>query len=164
MAPRPTGPPPPSAPSLAALKRRRAAGLAPFTVMCCDNLPGNGAVTRDAVIGLARLSDPAFADWIAGNVAFPNAMVDRITPATGERERAMAAGFGIDDPVPVTCEPFRQWVLEDQFPAGRPALEEVGVTFTSDVHSYERMKIRILNGGHAVIAYSGALLGRVHRA
>jgi mannitol 2-dehydrogenase len=144
----------------AALRARRAAGAAPFTVMCCDNLPGNGDVTRDAVVGTARLSDADLADWIAGNVAFPNAMVDRITPATGDRERAMAASFGLDDPVPVTCEPFRQWVLEDSFPSGRPALEEVGVTFTSDVHAYERMKIRILNGGHAVIAYSGALLGR----
>lgn len=144
---------------VAALSRRRGAGAQPFTVMSCDNLPGNGQVTRDAVVGLAQLSDPALAGWIVGNVAFPNAMVDRITPATGGRERGIAAGFGIDDPVPVTCEPFRQWVLEDHFPAGRPRLEEVGVTFASDVHSYERMKIRILNGGHAVIAYSAALMG-----
>ena len=112
-----------------------------------------------AVVGLARLSDPAFADWIAANVAFPNGMVDRITPATGPRERAMAADFGLaDDPVPVTCEPFRQWVLEDNFPAGRPALEKVGVTFTPHVHAYETMKIRILNGGHAIIAYPGGLM------
>ena len=145
-----------------ALKKRRAAGVAPFTVMSCDNLPGNGGVTRDAVVGTARLSDPDLADWIAGHVAFPNAMVDRITPATGDRERAIAAEFGLHDPVPVTCEPFRQWVLEDKFTLGRPALEDVGVTFTDDVHSYERMKIRILNGGHAIIAYAGALLGRTY--
>ncbi|NGQ91693.1 mannitol dehydrogenase family protein [Rhodobacter sp. HX-7-19] len=144
---------------LAALKARRAAGLAPFTVMSCDNLPGNGHVTRAAVAGLARLSDPALADWVETEVAFPNGMVDRITPATGPRERAMAAAFGLaDDPVPVTCEPFRQWVLEDNFPAGRPALEKVGVTFTPHVHAYEAMKIRILNGGHAIIAYPGGLM------
>ena len=143
---------------LAALKARRAAGGVPFTVMSCDNLPGNGHVTRDAVVGLARVSDPDLADWVAAHVAFPNGMVDRITPATGPRERALAAKFGLDDPVPVTCEPFRQWVLEDHFPAGRPPLEAVGVTFTADVHAYEAMKIRILNGGHAIIAYPGGLL------
>ncbi len=144
---------------IAALKARRAAGTPPFTVMSCDNLPGNGHVTEAAVVGLARLSDPALADWIKANVAFPNGMVDRITPATGPRERAMAAAFGLgDDPVPVTCEPFRQWVLEDNFPAGRPPLEKVGVTFTSHVHAYEAMKIRILNGGHATIAYPGGLM------
>ncbi len=144
---------------LAALKARRAKGIVPFTVMSCDNLPGNGHVTRAAVAGLARLSDPTLADWVEAEVAFPNGMVDRITPATGPRERAMAAAFGLaDDPVPVTCEPFRQWVLEDHFPAGRPPLEKVGVTFTDHVHAYEAMKIRILNGGHAIIAYPGGLL------
>jgi len=144
---------------LAALKARRAAQVPAFTVMSCDNLPGNGDVTRAAVAGLARLSDPALADWVETEVAFPNGMVDRITPATGPRERAMAAGFGLgEDPVPVTCEPFRQWVLEDHFPAGRPPLEKVGVTFTPHVHAFEKMKIRILNGGHAIIAYPGGLM------
>ncbi|MBL9048264.1 MAG: hypothetical protein JNK34_13310 [Tabrizicola sp.] len=104
------------------------------------------------------LSDPALADWISAHVAFPNGMVDRITPATGPRERAMAASFGLQDPVPVTCEPFRQWVVEDHFPLGRPALDKVGVTFTPQVHAFEMMKIRILNGGHATIAYPGGLL------
>ncbi|GAB1478956.1 mannitol dehydrogenase family protein [Paracoccaceae bacterium] len=151
---------------IAALRARRAAGTPPFTVMSCDNLPGNGHVTRAAVTGLARLSDPGFADWIAANVAFPNGMVDRITPATGPRERALAAEFGLDDPVPVTCEPFRQWVVEDNFPQGRPPLEKVGVTFTPHVHAFEMMKIRILNGGHATIAYPGGLMGieYVHQA
>lgn len=152
---------------LAALKARRAAGLPPFTVMSCDNLPGNGEVTRAAVAGLARLSDPALADWVEAEVAFPNGMVDRITPATGPREREMAAGFGLaNDPVPVTCEPFRQWVVEDNFPQGRPPLEKVGVTFTPHVHAFEKMKIRILNGGHATIAYPGGLMGieYVHQA
>lgn len=142
---------------IAALKARRTAGVAPFTVMCCDNVPHNGHVTRDAVVGLARLSDPDLAGWIADTVAFPNSMVDRITPATGPRERAMAAAFGLDDAVPVTCEPFRQWVMEDNFPAGRPALETVGVTFTDAVDRFETMKIRILNGGHAIIAYPAGL-------
>ena len=152
---------------VAALKARRAAGIASFTVMSCDNLPGNGHVTHDAVIGLARLSDPELADWIEANVAFPNGMVDRITPATGPREREMAARFGLgDDPVPVTCEPFRQWVVEDHFPTGRPALDKVGVTFSDQVHAFEMMKIRILNGGHAIIAYPGGLMGieYVHEA
>lgn len=145
---------------VAALKQRKSARVKPFTVMSCDNLPGNGNVAKAAVVGLARLSDPALAEWIEQNVAFPNGMVDRITPATGPRERTMAAAFGLsDDPVPVTCEPFRQWVLEDHFPAGRPAWEKVGVTFTDHVHAFETMKIRILNGGHAIIAYPGGIKG-----
>jgi len=144
---------------VAALKLRRASDTPPFTVMSCDNLPGNGTVTRAAVVGLARLSDPALADWIDTHVSFPNGMVDRITPATGARERALAASFGLaDDPVPVTCEPFRQWVVEDHFPQGRPPFEQVGVTFSDHVHAYEAMKIRILNGGHAIIAYPGGLM------
>lgn len=147
---------------IAALKARRAAGIAPFTVMCCDNVPHNGHVTRDAVTGLCRLSDPELADWITAYVAFPNSMVDRITPATGPRERAMAAALGLEDAAPVTCEPFRQWVMEDNFPAGRPALEKVGVTFTPHVDRFETMKIRILNGGHAIIAYPGGLAGIEH--
>ncbi|MBN9046069.1 MAG: mannitol dehydrogenase family protein [Rhizobiales bacterium] len=142
-----------------ALKLRRAAGVEPFTVMSCDNIPGNGHVAKDAVAGLAKLSDPDFADWIAANVAFPNAMVDRITPATGAREREFAAKeFGVEDGWPVFCEVFKQWVVEDHFPTGRPALEKVGVTFTDQVAAYELMKIRILNGGHAAIAYPGGLL------
>jgi mannitol 2-dehydrogenase len=143
---------------LAALRARHAAGTPPFTVMSCDNLPGNGHVTRATVTGLARLQDAGLADWVDANVAFPNGMVDRITPATGDRERAMAASFGLNDPVPVTCEGFRQWVLEDHFPMGRPALEKVGVTFTTQVHAFEAMKIRILNGGHAIIAYPSGLM------
>ncbi|MBP2236685.1 mannitol 2-dehydrogenase [Sinorhizobium kostiense] len=144
---------------LAGLAERRARGIAPFTIMSCDNIPGNGEVTRAAVSGLARLSDPAFADWIDVNVAFPNGMVDRITPATGAREIGIVASdYGIDDAWPVFCEEFKQWVLEDHFPQGRPALEEVGVQFVPDVAPYEHMKIRILNGGHAAIAYPAALL------
>jgi len=144
---------------VAGLMRRRAAGVPPFTVMSCDNLPGNGHVTANAVAGLAALVDPALAAWIGDSVAFPNGMVDRITPATTDRERALVAqAFGIVDALPVFCEAFRQWVLEDRFTSGRPALERVGVTFVPDVRPYELMKIRILNGGHATIAYPAALL------
>ncbi|PQM26972.1 mannitol dehydrogenase [Sphingopyxis lindanitolerans] len=152
---------------VAALRARRDAGIVPFTVLSCDNLPGNGDVARAAVVGLARLSDPGLAAWIDTHVAFPNAMVDRIAPATGPRECAMAAAFGLgDDPVPVTCEPFRQWVIEDRFSAGRPALEKAGVTFSPRVHDFETMKIRILNGGHAILGYPAELLGieYVHEA
>ncbi|HEV7306826.1 mannitol dehydrogenase family protein [Ensifer sp.] len=144
---------------VAGLKARRAANVPPFTVMSCDNIPGNGEVTHAAVSGLARLVEPAFADWIDANVAFPNSMVDRITPATGAREIGIVADdYGIEDAWPVFCEEFKQWVLEDHFPLGRPALEKVGVQFVPDVAPYEHMKIRILNGGHAAIAYPAALL------
>jgi mannitol 2-dehydrogenase len=144
---------------LAGLLARRAAGIQPFTVMSCDNIPGNGHVTQNAVVGLAQLIDPALAQWVRDNVAFPNGMVDRITPATSPREIALLAeDFGIDDNWPVFCESFRQWVLEDNFPAGRPALEKVGVQFVGDVAPYEHMKIRILNGGHATIAYPAGLM------
>ncbi|WP_323015942.1 mannitol dehydrogenase family protein [Devosia sp.] len=144
---------------LAGLERRRETGVAPFTVMSCDNIPGNGNVTRNAISLLARSRDPLLSAWVDANVAFPNAMVDRITPATSAREREfLAQAFDIEDNYPVFCESFRQWVLEDHFPAGRPALEKVGVQFVSDVSPYEHMKIRILNGGHAAIAYPAGLL------
>lgn len=144
---------------VAGLKHRRDDGIAPFTVMSCDNIPHNGIIARNSVAGVARPSDKAFADWIEAEVAFPNGMVDRITPATGDRERAICAEtYGIDDNWPVYCESFKQWVLQDTFPLGRPALERVGVQFVADVTPYELMKIRILNGGHAVIAYPAGLL------
>jgi mannitol 2-dehydrogenase len=144
---------------VAGLKARREKGLQAFTVMSCDNIPHNGVVTANAVIGTAKLSDPAFADWITENVSFPNSMVDRITPATGAREiELLKDAFQIEDNWPVYCEEFKQWVLEDKFPAGRPSLEKVGVTFVPDVAPYELMKIRILNGGHAAIAYPAALM------
>ena len=144
---------------LAGLKRRKAAGIPAFTIMSCDNIPHNGHVTKNAVVGLAKMIDADFANWVNDSVAFPSGMVDRITPATSDRERAMlAADFGIEDNWPVFCESFKQWVLEDNFPSGRPALEKVGVQFVADVSPFELMKIRILNGGHAVIAYPAALM------
>ena len=144
---------------LLGLLLRKERGVPPFTVMSCDNIPGNGHVTQNAVAGLAELINPALAAWVREAVAFPNGMVDRITPATSQREReVLAEQFGIIDQWPVFCEEFKQWVLEDHFPAGRPALEKVGVQFVEDVAPFEFMKIRILNGGHATIAYPGGLL------
>ncbi|TPL93781.1 mannitol dehydrogenase family protein [Mesorhizobium sp. B2-3-12] len=144
---------------LAGLVRRRQDGIVPFTVMSCDNIPHNGHVTSDGVIGLARLIDEDLANWVSEKVAFPNAMVDRITPATSDRERKILADdFGLEDNWPVFCEPFRQWVLEDHFTDGRPPLEKVGVQFVKDVAPYELMKIRILNGGHATIAHPAGLM------
>ncbi len=143
---------------VAALKLRRAAGHGPFTVQSCDNLQGNGRITRQAVVTLARLSDPALADWIDKNGAFPNSMVDCIVPATGPNEIALARQIGVDDAAPVTHENYRQWVIEDDFCAGRPDWDRVGATFTDAVHDYETMKIRILNAGHQVIANAGELL------
>jgi mannitol 2-dehydrogenase len=144
---------------VAALRARREAGSGPFTGLSCDNLQGNGTILRQTVVGLARLSDPDLADWIASACSFPNSMVDCIVPATGEKEIALARAFGIHDRAPVTHENFRQWVIEDDFCAGRPAWEKVGVTLSHDVHAYETMKIRILNGGHQVLANAGEILG-----
>lgn len=152
---------------IAALKIRRANNIQPFTILSCDNLPENGKAAKQTTLGLARAISEELADWLEDNVAFPNSMVDCITPATGPRERALIADkFKIDDASPVACEPFRQWVLEDNFPSGRPQLEKVGVQFVPDVAPYELMKLRILNGGHAAIAYPAALLGEyfVHDA
>ncbi|MCB9993601.1 MAG: mannitol dehydrogenase family protein [Hyphomicrobiaceae bacterium] len=144
---------------VAALKLRRERGLVPFTGQSCDNLQGNGRILRQTVTSLARLSDPDLADWIDANATFPNSMVDCIVPATGPKELALVQQFGIDDAAPVTHENFRQWVIEDQFCAGRPDWDRAGATFTDHVHDFEAMKIRILNGGHQVISVIGDLLG-----
>jgi mannitol 2-dehydrogenase len=142
------------------LEQRRAAGQIPFTVMSCDNLPHNGHAARDAVVGFAELIDDSLATWISENSSFPNGMVDRITPATGDFERDQVQTlFGVNDQAPVFCEDYIQWVLEDNFVAGRPSFEQAGVEIVPDVASYETMKIRILNGGHAVLAYPAALMG-----
>jgi mannitol 2-dehydrogenase len=143
---------------VAALRLRRAAGHRPFSGLSCDNLRGNGAILRQAVVGLARMSDPGLADWIEAEGAFPNSMVDSIVPATGSGELQLVRELGVDDAAPVTHENFRQWVIEDEFCAGRPDWDQVGATFTEDVHAYELMKIRILNAGHQVLANAGELL------
>ncbi len=129
-----------------ALRRRRERGFAPFTVMSCDNLEGNGRLARMAFSEFARLRDPALGDWVEREVRFPNSMVDRITPATTEEDIAeVRERFGIEDAWPVVCEPFTQWVLEDAFSAGRPPYEDAGVQVVDDVEPYELMKLRLLN-------------------
>jgi mannitol-1-phosphate/altronate dehydrogenase len=143
-----------------ALARRRAAGIPPFTVLSCDNLQGNGRVARTAFVSFAGLHDEALAAWIDATVAFPNCMVDRITPQTTDADRAFVAdAFGILDGWPVMTEPFRQWVIEDRFTMGRPPLEEVGAQIVPDVHPYELMKLRLLNASHQAMAYLGYLAG-----
>lgn len=144
----------------AALEKRRGAGTPAFTIMSCDNLPHNGAVTRKALLAFATLRDPGLRAWIEQNVSFPNAMVDRITPMTSTAHRLQLADkHGVDDNWPVVCEPFVQWVLEDKFVNGRPAWEQVGVQFTDDVSPYEEMKIKLLNGSHLALTYLGFLKG-----
>ena len=145
---------------LAAICARRNNGSPPLTIMSCDNIPGNGEVARATLHGLADMISSSLGDWINAEMAFPNSMVDRITPATGGRERALAKDeFDIEDTCPVVCETYRQWVVEDSFVSGRPRLEDVGVEFVENVATYELMKLRILNGGHAAIAYPAALMG-----
>lgn len=143
-----------------ALDARRRAGLPPFTVLSCDNLPGNGDVARVATLGAATLRSADLAAWLDRHGAFPNAMVDRITPMTTDADRNFVqAAYGVIDDWPVTCEPFRQWALEDAFSDGRPAFEDAGVLMTTDVAPYERMKLRLLNGSHSGLAYHAALAG-----
>ncbi|MBV6760392.1 mannitol dehydrogenase family protein [Rhodococcus opacus] len=152
---------------LEALRRRRDRGIAPFTVASCDNIQGNGVVARRTLIRYAELVDPEFARWIDENVHFPNSMVDRITPITTDEDRALVRErFGLDDAWPVPCEPYQQWVLEDDFPLGRPPLEEVGVQLVPDVEPYEMMKLRLLNASHQMIGYVSFLEGYeyVHEA
>ncbi|MDN5756428.1 MAG: mannitol dehydrogenase family protein, partial [Micrococcaceae bacterium] len=132
-----------------ALRRRRAAGVAPFTVMSCDNIQGNGHLAAKVFTAFARLKDPELGAWVAEQVPFPNSMVDRITPVTTEADRAaIAAEYGVEDTWPVVCEDFIQWVLEDRFPTGRPDWGSVGVQLVDDVEPYELMKLRLLNCSH----------------
>lgn len=143
-----------------ALSRRRARGLAPFTVMSCDNIQGNGDVARKMFTAYAALKDQALGAWVAENVPFPNSMVDRITPVTTDEDRAaVAEEFGVEDAWPVVCEPFEQWVLEDHFSLGRPVLEDAGVQLVADVEPYELMKLRLLNASHQGMCYFGYLAG-----
>jgi mannitol 2-dehydrogenase len=150
-----------------ALRRRRKQGLAPFTVMSCDNLQDNGQLSRRVFTAFARLRDPELGDWVEREVSFPNSMVDRITPVTTDADRAeVRERFGIDDQWPVVCEPYTQWVLEDRFTAGRPRYEDVGVQVVDQVEPYELMKLRLLNGSHQAMCYFGYLCGYrlVHEA
>lgn len=152
---------PKSAPGMLveALARRRAAGIAPFTVMSCDNLPNNGETARRIVTRFASLRDAALGAWV-GEVAFPSTMVDRIVPSTTDADRAEVGGLiGAEDAWPIMTEPFTQWVIEDHFPGGRPAFEKVGAQLVAEVEPFERMKLRMLNGSHSTMAYLGYLGG-----
>lgn len=143
-----------------ALARRRARGIAPFTVMSCDNIQGNGDVAKATFTAFARRKNAGLGAWIADHVAFPNSMVDRITPVTTDLDRdEVRQRFGIDDAWPVVCEPFTQWVLEDHFNDGRPAFDEVGVQIVDEVMPYELMKLRLLNASHQALTYFGYLAG-----
>ncbi len=143
-----------------ALARRRERGIPPFTIMSCDNIQGNGHMARRTFSAFASLRDPELGGWVLENVAFPNSMVDRITPVTTDDDRAEVLDrFGIFDAWPVVCEPFFQWVLEDTFPLGRPPFEDAGVQVVGDVEPYELMKLRLLNVSHQAMCYFGFLSG-----
>ena len=146
------------------LDLRRRSGVAPFTVLSCDNVPHNGAIARDAVLSLAHARDPQLAAWVDERVAFPNSMVDRITPSTTPGDiRYVAESFGVRDRWPVITEPFSQWVIEDNFCNVRPPLDLVGARFVADVAPYALMKTRLLNATHCAIGFLGTLAG-MHRA
>ena len=150
-----------------ALRRRWQRGQTPFTVMSCDNLQGNGYLSKRVFTAFARLRDPGLGDWVERETRFPNSMVDRITPVTTEADRAeVRERFGIEDQWPVVCEPYTQWVLEDSFTAGRPPYDQVGVQVVDQVEPYELMKLRLLNASHQAIGYFGYLCGYrlVHEA
>lgn len=148
------------------LQIRSEAGLGPVAVVSCDNLAGNGGVLAGRVGELAERLDPSLVGWIESSVTFPSTMVDRITPATTDADRELATRWlqqrGADQPVdtmPVVCEPFSEWVIAGEFPAGRPAWERVGVTIVDDVAPYEQRKLWLLNAGHSLLAYVGLALG-----
>jgi mannitol 2-dehydrogenase len=150
-----------------ALVRRRARGLPPFTIMSCDNIQANGDAARQAFAAFAGLRDAELGAWIAAEVRFPDSMVDRITPVTTEDDRAeILDRYGVQDRWPVVCEPFTQWVLQDDFGLGRPPLEDAGVQVVADVEPYELMKLRLLNASHQALCYFGYLSGYrlVHEA
>ena len=144
-----------------AIARRRSAGFAPFTILCCDNLPSNGAVLSVLLQQFSTLKNPDLARYVEAEVACPSSMVDRIVPATTDEDRSrISEALGFEDAWPVVTEPFRQWVIEDRFTAGRPGWEAHGVTMVRDVAPFEEMKLRLLNGAHSATAYLGLLLGR----
>jgi len=141
-----------------ALKRRKERGLAGVTVQSCDNIQQNGEVSKKMFTTYITAAEPEILAWVEANVTFPNAMVDRITPVTSPNDiAALKEKFGVEDAWPVVCEPFCQWVIEDAFSNGRPAWDLVGAQFVNHVHAYEKMKIRMLNGGHSTVAFAGIL-------
>ena len=143
-----------------ALDQRRRTGIAPFTVLCCDNIPGDTQVARTALVSFAALKDPGLACWIDTHVAFPSTMVDRITPQTSKSDRQFVERtFGVADKWPVVTEPYCQWIIEDSFSNGRPPLDEVGVEFVADVSDHKLIKTRLLNGTHIALACLATLAG-----
>jgi mannitol 2-dehydrogenase len=143
-----------------ALARRRERGLAPFTIMSCDNIQGNGHAAKRSFVAFATLRDPELGAYVESEVRFPNSMVDRITPVTTDDDRdEVRRRFGVDDRWPVVCEPFTQWALEDAFGAGRPPFSDAGVQVVPDVEPYELMKLRLLNASHQALCYFGYLAG-----
>ncbi|WP_313773045.1 fructuronate reductase [Enterobacter huaxiensis] len=146
-----------------ALHRRRERGLPAFTVLSCDNIPDNGHVVKNAVLGMAQKRSPELAAWIDEQVSFPGTMVDRIVPAATDASLAeITQALGVADPCAISCEPFIQWVVEDNFVAGRPEWEVAGVQMVHDVLPWEQMKLRMLNGSHSFLAYLGYLAGYAH--
>lgn len=142
------------------LRLRRDRGISAFTIVSCDNIQGNGHVAHDMFLAYATRKDPALAEWIGGNMKFPNSMVDRITPVTTEEDiHEISTALGLVDLVPVVAEPFFQWVLEDDFVSVRPAFENSRVQLVADVEPYELMKLRLLNASHQALAYFGFLSG-----
>jgi fructuronate reductase len=143
-----------------ALAIRHGNGLAPFTVLSCDNLPANGDTTRALVLAFAGAVDSNLADWIARLGAFPNSMVDRIVPKTTDEDRVrISARLGAEDAWPVSTEPFTQWVIEDRFAGPRPQWQNAGATMVSRAEPYETAKLRMLNGSHSTLAYLGSVIG-----
>jgi len=143
-----------------ALRRRRRAGVPPFTVLTCDNLPSNGRTVKRVLTRFAELVDPDLGRFVANEVSCPSTMVDRIVPATSDHDRQrIGEALHVEDAWPVVTEPFTQWVIEDNFPQGRPAWETAGAEFVADVEPYEHMKLRLLNGSHSTLAYLGYLAG-----
>jgi len=144
----------------AALRKRKANGLRPFSILSCDNIPHNGAVARQMLLAFAQKQDAQLAEWIAKKVRFPNTMVDRITPVTSPSTiKYLQNTYQLNDEWPVICEPFIQWVIADNFSNDRPPLEKLGVQFVPNVLPYEKMKIRLLNAGHSVLGIPGAIHG-----
>lgn len=141
-------------------KRRKERGLKGCTIQSCDNIQGNGHITKKMVLSYIQLAEPELLDWVSHHITFPNSMVDRITPVTTKEDiQFLKEQTGIEDLWPVVCEPFHQWVIEDEFSAGRPPWEKVGAQFVADVAPYERMKLSLLNAGHSVVGILGALVG-----
>ncbi|MGJ8549574.1 mannitol dehydrogenase family protein [Winogradskyella wichelsiae] len=143
-----------------ALKLRKEKGIKGITIQSCDNIQGNGHMAKKMLLSYVKMAEPSLVSWIEKNVAFPNSMVDRITPATAASDiEILKETTGVEDAWPVVCEPFKQWVIEDDFVDGRPLWDAVGAQFVDDVVPYEKMKLSLLNAGHTVLGVLGALRG-----